>query len=346
MANFQSRHTSGFVVLLLGIVALVAVLYAGGVGEIIVVALLLAYILNPLVTGLEQRGLDRGIASGMILLAVIGIGILSWLVVFPVALEQLQHLGAGNASAQAHKAIDSIQAFLDSHFNYLGIGNLDLNKEVGQLKADFAERVPAALLEGSISLAIGLVLTPFLMFFFLKDGSQIKRYVISLVPNRYFEFAMDLLYKMDTQLGNYLRGQFVDALVFGILAMITLWILGVPFFVFAGLFAGLANLIPFIGPIAGALAASLLVLIEQGDLGKVSSVIIAFVILKLIDDFVVQPIAVGKTVNIHPIAVALGIIVAGHFFGIIGMLLVVPFTGFLKVVLEESVQTYRKYKFD
>jgi predicted PurR-regulated permease PerM len=74
--------------------------------------------------------------------------------------------------------------------------------------------------------------------------------------------------------------------------------------------------------------------------------VIAFGVLKLVDDFVVQPLAVGKTVNLHPMVVAIGIVVAGHLFGIIGMLLIVPLLGFLRVVLEESVATYRKYRFD
>jgi predicted PurR-regulated permease PerM len=187
---------------------------------------------------------------------------------------------------------------------------------------------------------------PFLMFFFLKDGSQMKRYFISLVSNRYFEFVMDLLFKMDTQLGNYLRGQFIDALVFGILVTISLWVLGVPYFVIIGIFAGFANLIPFVGPIAGASLAVVSVVTVQGDIRRVVPVVVAFAILKILDDFIVQPLAVGKTVNLHPVAVALGILVAGHFFGIIGMLLIVPFMGFLKVVLEESVQTYQKYRFD
>jgi len=346
MLGFQSRHTGGFIAFLIGILSLVTILYSGGVGETVAVALLLAYILNPVVTRLEYRGINRGLAAGLILLAVLGTGALIWLIVSPIAAQQLQSMNTGNASAQAHRIVDNVQNFLDTRFNYLGLAKVDLNLEISRFKADMAERIPAALLESSISFVIALVMIPFLMFFFLKDGSQIKRYFIGLVPNRYFEFAMDLLYKMDTQLGNYLRGQFLDALVFGILTTIALWILGVPFFVYIGLFAGLANLIPFIGPIAGASLAAISVVVEQGDLGRVWSVIVAFIILKLVDDFVVQPIAVGKTVDIHPIAVALGIIVAGHFFGVIGMLLVVPFTGFMKVVLEESVQTYRKYKFD
>jgi len=346
MLGFESRHTGGFIAFLIGILALVTILYSGGVGETVAVALLLAYILNPVVTRLEYRGINRGLAAGLLLLGVLGTGALIWLIVSPIAAQQLQSMNTGNASAQAHRIVDNVQNFLDTRFNYLGLAKVDLNLEISRFKADMAERIPAALLESSISFVIALVMIPFLMFFFLKDGSQIKRYFIGLVPNRYFEFAMDLLYKMDTQLGNYLRGQFLDALVFGILTTIALWILGVPFFVYIGLFAGLANLIPFIGPIAGASLAAISVVVEQGDLGRVWSVIVAFIILKLVDDFVVQPIAVGKTVDIHPIAVALGIIVAGHFFGVIGMLLVVPFTGFMKVVLEESVQTYRKYKFD
>lgn len=346
LLGFQSRYGLHFAAFLFGMISLVAILYVGGVGETVAIAILLAYILNPIVTLLEYRGVNRGLASGLVLIAVLGSGALAWFIISPLAAQQVQSMNTGAATTQAHRIVGDVQNVLDTRFNYLGIGNLDLNLEISRMKAGFAERIPAVLIEGSITFALASVMIPFLMFFFLKDGSQIKRYFISLVPNRYFEFAMDLLYKMDIQLGNYLRGQFLDAFVFGLLATVALWILGVPFFVFIGLFAGLANLIPFIGPIAGVSLAAIAVVVEQGDLGRVGSVVVAFVILKLLDDFLVQPIAVGKTVDIHPVAVALGIIVAGHFFGVIGMLLVVPFTGFMKVVLEESIQTYRKYKFN
>ncbi len=346
MQGTQGRHTFQLMALFTTILLLIVVLYVGGVAEIVAIAVLLSYILNPLVTRLEYRGVHRGIAAGLLLIAVVGAVALLWFLLSPIAIEQIRALKTGNASGQAHKVVASIQALLDDRFDYLGFGRIDLNAEVHRLKIGFAERIPGAVLEGSISFAIGMIMTPFLMFFFLKDGSHIKRYFIGQVPNRYFEFAMDLLYKMDVQLGNYLRGQFIDALVFGALTTIALWILGVPYFVFIGIFAGLANLIPFVGPIAGASAAVAAVLVEQGDISRVVSVIIVFGALKLIDDVLVQPMAVGKSVDLHPVAVALGILVAGHFFGIIGMLFIVPFMGFLKVVLEESVQTYRKYRFD
>jgi predicted PurR-regulated permease PerM len=157
---------------------------------------------------------------------------------------------------------------------------------------------------------------------------------------------MGLLYKMDIQLGNYLRGQFIDALVFGVLATAALWMIGVPYFVFIGIFAGLANLIPFVGPLVGAVAALIAVVLNGGDIVRCGHVLIVFVFLKLVDDLVVQPLAVGKNVHLHPMVVAIGIVVGGRLFGILGMLLVVPFMGFLKVVLEESIDTYRRYRFD
>lgn len=346
MQSVKVRQTSHLLALFFMTLLLVVILYEGGVAEAVAIASLFAYILNPAVSSLEYRGVPRGLASGLVLFAILGSGALAWYLIFPLADEQLKSLQSGNISSQADRLIQSAQNLLNSRFENLGCGKIDLNREVQRLKSAFTAWIPGFLLEGSISLAISLVMIPFLMFFFLKDGSQMKRYFISLVSNRYFEFVMDLLFKMDTQLGNYLRGQFIDALVFGILVTITLWVLGVPYFVIIGIFSGFANLIPFVGPIAGVSLAVVSVVAVQGDINRIVPVVVAFAILKIADDFFVQPLAVGKTVNLHPVAVALGILVAGHFFGIIGMLLIVPFMGFLKVVLEESVQTYQKYRFD
>jgi predicted PurR-regulated permease PerM len=191
-----------------------------------------------------------------------------------------------------------------------------------------------------------LVAIPFIVFFLIKDGRELKRMVISLVPNRYFEFSLNLLFKMDLQLGNFLRGQFLDALIFGILATIALWILDIPYFFVLGAFAGLANLIPYAGPIVGGLASVLVTVVYCEDMSRVVYVIIAFILAKLIDDAIIQPVVVAKSVDLHPLIVLLVIIIGGSFFGMLGMLLAVPAVGFLKVAVEETVKTVRKYQFD
>jgi putative permease len=201
------------------------------------------------------------------------------------------------------------------------------------------------ILREGFSIVLYAVTVPFIVFFLLKDGREMKKMFISIVPNRYFEFALDLLYKMDLQLGNYLRSQFTDAVVFGVLATIALWLLGVKYFLFIGVFAGLANLIPYVGPIAGALPAVAVALFDAGDVTLALQIVLAFIILKLTDDMLVQPLLVAKGVHMHPLLVLMAIIIGGELFGMLGMLLAVPATGFAKVVLQESIVTLKKYRF-
>ncbi|MEK7671886.1 MAG: AI-2E family transporter, partial [Bacteroidota bacterium] len=95
---------------------------------------------------------------------------------------------------------------------------------------------------------------------------------------------MNLIYRMDRHLGNYLRGQFLDAFSFGLLAAIALMILQVKYVVFLGAFAGLANLIPYVGPIAGGLLSAVVTILDTGDLAKIGYVVLAFALVKLADD--------------------------------------------------------------
>jgi putative permease len=342
----QTRHTLHFLALFLGVLLLLLILYAGGVAGILVIAALLAYILDPVVNAIEARGFSRNIAASVVMLLILGLGALFWYTIIPIAIDQFWSLQTGTETTPASMGIARLEALLHQRLGFLGLGTVSLAEEFRKLKVDLVQKIPNFVIQDSFSLLVGLVMTPFVMFFILKDGRLFKRYFISLVPNRYFEFTMDLLYKMDVQLGNYLRGQFIDAVVFGALATVALWILGVPYFVFIGIFAGLANLIPFVGPIAGALAGLIAVVLEQGDIMRGAYVLFTFALLKLVDDLIVQPLAVGKTVQLHPMVVAIGIVVGGHLFGVLGMLLIVPIIGFLKVVIEESIDTFRRYRFD
>ncbi len=346
MASRQTRDTIHLAVLFLSLLVMLVLLYAGGMAEVVIFAALLAYVLDPLVTAIEQRGFSRATSTGFVTLVLIAAATVFWWTMVPLVIGQVYAMQAGSASEPAMKAILRLQDLIRSRFGFIGLAEYDLIAQLTEVKVKLIQKIPDFLLQGSLSFLIGVVMTPLIMFFFLKDGRQMKKYFIGLVPNRYFEFSLDLLYKMDTQLGNYLRGQFLDAVIFGMLATAVLWLLGIPYFLFIGIFAGLANLIPFVGPIVGACAAFGAVVFEQGDVTRGIYALAAFAGLKLVDDLLVQPLAVGKTVNLHPVAVAIGIVVGGQLFGILGMLLVVPVMGFVKVVFEESIDTYRRYRFD
>ena len=336
---------SPLVFLFLSVAGLAFLFSIQDVVRMVVIAMLAAYILDPVVTSLELRGLSRTSAT-VLFFCVLCVGMGALLaIVLPQLIDQVQALQSGANSPEANAAIARIQLFVRQKFAFLGFQDFDLQQRIHELSLAINHRILHFLLNDVVSLMLEIVTIPFFTFFFLKDGREMKKQVIGVVPNRYFEFAMDLLYKMDVQLGNYLRSQFLDALIFGALSAAALWIIDVKYFLFIGAFAGLANLIPFVGPVAGALPAFFVSVVDTGDIAKGTQVIIAFVILKLLDDIVIQPLLVSKSVNLHPLLVLLAIIVGGQLFGILGMLVAVPCVGFLKVGVTESLVTLRKYRF-
>ena len=314
----------------------------GTLVKLLVVSALLAYIIEPLAVFLESRGMSRTWACLMIFLStgmIIGISLVVFL---PVLGREMMAFQEGLKSGHALAMVSRFEQALEDHFAFLGISDLDLANRLSSLMVHIGDWIFSHLLD-VVALITNLVIIPFIAFFLLKDGRKIKKQFIRMIPNRFFEFSLNLLYKMDLQLGNYLRGQFLDAAIFGVLSVFALWLLGVKYFLIIGVFAGLANLIPFLGPVAGAAPAIIVSVLDTGNFVMGISIIIAFACIKLIDDALVQPLVVAKSVHMHPIVVLLAVIIGGKFFGILGMLLSVPVTGFIKVVIQESIANYRRY---
>jgi putative permease len=200
-----------------------------------------------------------------------------------------------------------------------------------------------AFIPNMVSVIMVAVIIPFVVFFLLKDGRNMKKQFISYVPNRYFEMTLNVLHKIDMQLGGYLRGQFIEAFVIGLLAVIALGILQVKYFTIIGMVAGLANMVPYVGPVAGAVPAIIVTLANDGDPMKLVYIVIAFAIVQLIDNILVQPLVLSKSVNLHPLVIVFAVLIGGQFFGLLGMLLAVPTAGIIKVTFMELYNAIRKY---
>jgi putative permease len=332
--------------LLLGLVALaVVVLSVRGMGRLLIIAALLAYVLRPVASRFESLGFSRNVATVIVfvLLGVLGVGV--GLLIYPVFTAQLQALQHGDYADQANSLIGKAQTTIRHNFAFIGLDKLNLADEVERGRVQLGKALSKFLLTDLVPSVVYLVAIPFTSFFLLKDGRNLKKWLIGLVPNRYFEFSLDVLYKMDLALGNFLRGQFLDGLIFGVLTTLTMWVLNVKYSLLIGMFAGVANLIPYVGPIAGAALAVMVVLLTTADLTHVMVVIFAFLLVKLVDDTVIQPVTVGRSVRMHPLVILLVIIIGGHYFGVLGMLLAVPAAGFLKVAVQAGSSLFRKYRF-
>ncbi len=345
MITIQDVGNRRVIFLLLGFAILIVLFFVGGVAELLLISALGAYLLDPLVTPLEAKGMSRTAAATLFMVTLLLIIVLAFTFLIPVIIHQIQEMQTNGASEQTSRAIAKLEGLIREKLGFLGMQDFDLTEKIKQIQHYISGKMVDFLLKDSLSIIIHMVTIPFFIFLLLKDGRELKKHLIRLVPNRYFEFSMDLIYKMDQQLGNYLRGQFMDALIFGILTTIALWLLQVKYFLFIGVFAGVANLVPYVGPIAGVTPALIVSLLETGDVMKGIYIIITFALLKLSDDILIQPLVVAKSVDLHPMLVFISILIGGHLFGILGMLIAVPFTGFLKVVFGESMETLRRYRF-
>ena len=189
------------------------------------------------------------------------------------------------------------------------------------------------------------IIVPFALFFFLAEGRTIKRAIIEQVPNRYFELILNLLYRIDRQLGSYMRGMVLSVIIVSILSSTGLYIIGLEHFLVIGLLAGLANVIPYMGPAIGIIAGVVAAVLQYSALsfGVVIPVIIVFAIVQLVDNVFVAPMVVGRSVNLHPLLVIFAVFVGSELFGAVGMLLAVPTTAVIKVSVRTIYEGWRSY---
>ena len=133
-------------------------------------------------------------------------------------------------------------------------------------------------------------------------------------------------------IGQFLRGQLLDGLIIAILSSIALTLIGLDFAVFIGFFAGLANVIPYFGPILGMVPAVIIALLT-GGWTQALLVVVVFLVIQQIDGAIISPRIVGSTTGLHPVFVLAAVTFGGYYWGILGMLLAVPITAIIKLFL-------------
>lgn len=184
-----------------------------------------------------------------------------------------------------------------------------------------------------------LLLAPLIAFFLLKDGLTFKKWALQFVPNRYFEMVMQLHYNINKQIVAFVRGQLADSMINATLLSIVLLYVGLPYAILIGMFGGMANAIPFIGPIVAGLLGAFVALVT-GTVNPLLILLIFFVV-HMIDVTMIYPKTVGYSLKVHELMVILGVFAGGYIGGIVGMLIAVPLIG---ITLRSMHIVYRTLK--
>ncbi len=323
------------------LVVFVAIVLSAFVGLIVinnllvsfVVALVCTYIVSPLVSRLEGAGINRLTSILIVYFLFSTITALSIWAISPFLVEQFQSL-----KESLPRYVDGVVKLTDSinqmvNANGGDLFHIDLSDQVRGLLTDQSKKLVEGLPSFLSSSASVLILSPLLGFFMLKDGRQISRELLKLVPNNIFELILSLQDQISEQIAHFIRARLLESIIVGAVVMIFLWVIGFPFAILLAAFAAVANLIPYIGPLVGAAPGLIIVIVNSGIGIKLLFVALVYIAAQLIDVFFIIPLVVARVVNLHPITVILVVILGAEVMGILGMIISIPVAAALKVTL-------------
>jgi len=182
----------------------------------------------------------------------------------------------------------------------------------------------------SVATIIGFIVVPFWMFYALRDRPNVKPHLLKSVPTKFKNDVANLLAISDDILGRYIRAQLLLGLIVGISVAVTLTALNIQLSLALGVFAGITELIPFIGPVIGAIPALIIVAATAPE--HFIWVAIIYFLIQQIENSILVPRIQGHALSIHPAVVLLLLAIGATTFGIIGLIVIVPLTAVLREI--------------
>lgn len=319
----------------------------------LLLALLLAYLLEPVVRRLVERAKFSRPAAAVTLIVALGL-----LIVVPLMLgfifgivQGIQLLGRlpeyldrasdalvpilGERSDQLRDAMEQLETWLEGNIGWIAQGAAARGVSV-------AEYI-VSLIGSIINIALLLFLVPFFFYFFSTSYPRVVEFGKQLVPRAHREKTVELVRRMDAIVAAFVRGQIVIAAVLGLFHAIGWLIVGVPAAVFLGLVAGVLSLVPYAIGITLPIAIGLLWFDQQGAEQPMSIWWIVlgpttvYLIAQFLEGYVLQPLVHGKSTNLDAATIVAAVIASASIAGIYGALLAIPVTACLKIVITDVI---------
>lgn len=328
----------------------------------ILIAAALSIVAKPLIDLLNRLKVGKWCMPRS-LSAVIGL-VAVWIVAFlffyffiPVIANQMQDLSTLDVKVLGHEIAIPLQGIEEQIQKYVpGAGDFSFDYLVAEQISSVVNQEVVIAMFGSVAnllgnLAIALFSISFITFFFMREEKLFSGGVIILFPTKYEENITRALSEISKLLVRYFVGMFLDVLcVMIILTAGLTFIAGLSFHtsLVIGLVAGVLNVIPYVGPLIGAIfglvigGASQAELIASGMMGSLLlRIVLVFLIMKILDDAIFQPIIFSNSIKAHPLEIFLVIMIAGSIGGIFGMLLAIPTYTVIRVFAKEFFNNFR-----
>jgi len=312
-----------------------------------VIAMLLSYMLDPIVNRMQSAGMNRTIATTFTLATLILVIVWGSTSVIPIVANQMASLARQLDIENLRFIAEQIEISIIGTFDFIPEGFLRNN--IAAFSDNYFNMHQISNLVGDAigiftNLFAAFLVIPFATFFFLKDGHKIRRDLLKLVPNKYFETTLSLIDKIETRLGFYFRSVFVQCTLVGIASWLALSVAGLNNAASVGIAIGVANSIPYFGPLIGYVLSIVISIIETGDFSLVIACILAVLFAQILDNVVLQPLIFSKSADMHPVAILFIILIGAQTAGILGMLIAIPIATIIRISFNQVTWSFNNYR--
>ncbi|MFP5326452.1 MAG: AI-2E family transporter [Acidimicrobiia bacterium] len=331
---------------LIGIAVVIAILgLIAWVVRVIWPPLILAgaivFLLNPVVTWLQRRGMPRAAGAGVAYLGVIGLLVVAGVLLAPVIGDQSAEL-----SEEMPEIQERIERWVDDRakasegtfyeFSRSELENAFSGEDTGlrsQLESAFEVGVQV------FHALLIIVLAPIIAFYLLVDVPRLMEVADELVPERARDEVHLVVGRLNRAIGGFFRGQLLVAVIVGLIVSVGLGIIGLKFWFLVGMIAGLFNIIPLIGPYIGAIP-GIVIALTTGSPFQALLVIAIMVGAQQVDNHFITPQVMQRAVHLHPALVMLALLAGGTLLGFLGLLFAVPGAAVVKILIGHAWRTY------
>ena len=303
----------------------------------------LAYLTDPLADRLERIGLSRILATVVITVASLGLGLLAIVLIVPPLIEQVQR-----AIASAPANIEWLRGIIGTYLPSLtqeGSALRDAFENLRSQANEWSVSVIKSLWSGGVAIVdmvALMVITPVVAFYMLYDWDRMVAWVDDALPRQHRDVIRKLMRELDDVLAGFVRGQLSVCAILGTFYAVALSLIGLQFGLLIGAFAGLISFIPFVGSILGGLISIGVAVVQFWDQpAMIAAVAAVFAAGQAAEGNVLTPKLVGDKVRLHPVWLMFALSAFGALFGFAGLLVAVPAAAAIGVLSRFLISEYK-----
>lgn len=347
-----------FIILIIGIILAGTVLlkelgvfkFIGSVLNVLAplfIGFIVAWLFAPLVDKMTKKGISRILASMIVYVIFIAFLIVFFRIFIPIIYNELNEL-IKTLPSITEKITDFINSTFDKidsdAFNIEAI-KTNILDAITNYGTSISSNLPTTivsimsnLVSGLGTIFFGLIIGLYMLF----DFDNVTNLLLKVIPVKHQVEVASLVEKIGSEVRKCVNGTLLVACMVFVCDTIGFSIIGLKSALLFGLFCGITDLIPYIGPYLGTVVATVVGLTQSPLIGL--GVFIIACVVQLIESYVLQPIVMSKATNLHPVVIICGLLIFGHFFGIIGMILASPIMSVIKVIFEFIIEKFELFQ--